>query len=96
MYGKIIISEAYLPYEEKTIKPIEGGFAGGTKVRDFGDFFFFFVCFLCCLGELLLERNSSLTRPQYLYKDIFFKFAKGPSSERAQPEILTACILFPG
>lgn len=31
-FGKIIISERYLPYEEKTIKPIKlGGIAGGEK-----------------------------------------------------------------
>jgi hypothetical protein len=32
MYGKIIISEFYLPVEEKTIKPFSaGGIAGGMK-----------------------------------------------------------------
>ena len=31
MYGKIIISEVFLPYKQKTIKPISiGGVAGGT------------------------------------------------------------------
>src|SRR5690606_5015798 len=35
LYGKIIISEAFLPQREKTIKPWEScpGVAGGTKVR---------------------------------------------------------------
>jgi len=32
LYGKVIISEKYLPDEEKTIKPITiGGIAGGQK-----------------------------------------------------------------
>jgi hypothetical protein len=32
MYGKIIISEVFLPYKQKTIKPISiGGVAGGEK-----------------------------------------------------------------
>lgn len=35
LYGKVIISEAFLPLSEKTIKPWEScpGVAGGTKVR---------------------------------------------------------------
>lgn len=35
LYGKVIISEAFLPLAEKTIKPWEScpGVAGGTKVR---------------------------------------------------------------
>lgn len=34
MYGKIIISERFLPRSEKTIVPTDvGGVAGGSKVR---------------------------------------------------------------
>lgn len=42
-YGKIIISEVYLPPEEKTIKPIRGGLAGGEKYVCKGIYFKFAV-----------------------------------------------------
>lgn len=38
-YGKIIISEVYLPPEDKTIKPIRGGIAGGEKYLCKGIYF---------------------------------------------------------
>lgn len=47
-YGKIIISEAYVPAEEKTIKPLSGrGIAGGEKyiVRPVETEFFLWVIF---------------------------------------------------
>jgi hypothetical protein len=41
-YGKIIISELYLPYTQKTIKPINaGGVMGGEKYMCQGIFFKF-------------------------------------------------------
>jgi len=41
MYGKIIIQEVFIPYKEKTIKPIDiGGVAGGVKYVPFSLSFF--------------------------------------------------------
>ena len=41
-YGKIIISELYLPYHQKTIKPVDaGGIMGGEKYLCQGIFFKF-------------------------------------------------------
>lgn len=51
-YGRIIISEIYLPVEEKTIKPATmGGIAGGEK----------FIASSILLSENYLINNSNIS-----------------------------------
>jgi len=46
-YGKIIITEMYLPVHRKSIKPIDaGGIAGGVKVRPETPKFYYSINFV--------------------------------------------------
>ena len=73
MYGKVIISERYLPVNEKTIKPNDalGGVAGGI-ISTYANLCYIFILNVYFVSPFL---PSSSPGEKYIHQGILFKFA---------------------